>query len=72
MKLRDMLKLLRNCEYTVLDLDSGLHTDWIPSWEKGSPQLRTLLDKTVTAICPDGTGDRLIVEVADADADADH
>ena len=70
MKLRDLLKLLKNCNYMVLDLDSGLRTDYIPSWETGNPQLRTLLDKVVKVVCPDvvpeGTLGSLVVEVADA------
>ena len=55
MKLRDMLKLLKDCNYKVLDLDSGLHTDYIPSWKTDHPQLRTLLDKVVKAVCPVST-----------------
>ena len=67
MKLRDLLKLLKDCDYMVLDLDSGLRTDYIPSWEVNNPQLRTLLDKVVKTICPDvdpeGELGRLVVEV---------
>lgn len=68
MKLRDMLELLRDCDYQVLDLDSGLHTDYIPSWETDNPQLRTLLDKTVRAVYPYPNSERgqLILEAADA------
>jgi hypothetical protein len=70
MKLRDLLKLLKDCEYQVLDLDSGLHTDYIMSWETNNPQLRTLLDKVVKAICPlvvpEGTLGSLVLEVANA------
>lgn len=68
MKLRDMLELLRDCDYQVLDLDSGLHTDYIPSWETDNPQLRTLLDKAVRAVYPYPSSERgqLILEVADA------
>ena len=69
MKLRDMLKLLKDCNYMVLDLDSGLRTDYIPSWETDNPQLRTLLDKTVRAVCPVSGSNvefgQLILEVAD-------
>ena len=70
MKLRDMLKLLRDGYYMVLDLDSGLRTEYIPSWETDNPQLRTLLDKVVKAVCPDVVPEdprgRLVLEVADA------
>lgn len=71
MKLRDLLKLLKDCDYMVLDLDSGLHTDYIPVWETSNPQLRTLLDKVVKAVCPDVgsegcTYGRLVLEVANA------
>lgn len=72
MKLRDLIKLLKDCDYMVLDLDSGLRTDYIPNWEKDNPQLRTLLDKVVKAVCPnlvsgeDSTYGRLVLEVADA------
>lgn len=70
MKLRDLLKLLKDCDYMVLDLDSGLRTDYIPSWEVNNPQLRTLLDKVVKVVCPavvtEGTLGSLILEVADA------
>ena len=70
MKLRDMLKLLKDCEYQVLDLDSGLHTDYIMSWETNNPQLRTLLDKIVKAVCPrvgsEGTLGIVVLEVASA------
>lgn len=68
MKLRDLLKLLKSCDFMVLDLDSGLHTDYIPSWETDNHQLRTLLDKVVKAVCPEAapsgfTRNRLVVEV---------
>ena len=70
MKLRDMLKLLKDCNYKVLDLDSGLHTDYIPIWEPDHPQLRTLLDKVVKAVyphtVPENTQGSLILEVASA------
>jgi len=71
MKLRDLLKLLKACDYTVLDLDSGLRTDYIPSWETNNPQLRTLLDKVVKTVCPSAESEgrtygRLVLEVADA------
>lgn len=72
MNLRDLLELLKDCDYMVLDLDSGLRTDYIPSREANNPQLRTLLDKVVKSVCPDpdimpeDTQGRLVVEVADA------
>lgn len=70
MKLRDMLKLLKDCNYKVLDLDSGLHTDCIPIWKTDHPQLRTLLDKVVKAVCPraasENTLDIVVLEVASA------
>lgn len=71
MKLRDMLKLLKNCDYMVLDLGSGLRTDYIPNWETDNPQLRTLLDKVVKVVCPMAESEgcaygRLVLEVADA------
>jgi hypothetical protein len=69
MRLRDFIKLLKKCNYMVLDLDSGLRTDYIPSWERGNPQLRTLLDKVVKAVCPavvpEGALGSLVVEVSD-------
>ena len=70
MKLRDMLKLLKDCNYKILDLDSGLHTDYIPSWKTDHPQLRTLLDKVVKAVCPrvesENTLGIVVLEVASA------
>lgn len=71
MKLRDILKLLKDCNYMVLDLDSGLRTDYIPRWEtKDNPQLRTLLDKVVKALYPttvtEGLMGTLVLEVANA------
>lgn len=53
MKLRNMLELLGTCNCTVKDLDSGLRTDCIPSWELDNPQLRTLLDKVVKVVFPE-------------------
>ena len=70
MKLKDMLELLQTCEFLVIDLDSGLRTEWIPSWEIGkeNPQCRTLNDKTVKCVCPvhapEGSLPRIQIEVA--------
>ena len=72
MKLKEMLKLLQTCEFMVIDLDSGLRTEWIPSWEIGkeNPQCRTLNDKTVKCLCPVSTSGaggslpRIQIEVA--------
>lgn len=50
MKLRDMLKLMKDCDFMVRDLDNGLRTDCISSWNTGHPQLKTLLDKAVVSI----------------------
>lgn len=70
MKLRDMIELLTDCDFMVLDLDSGLRTDYIPSYEKSdNPQLRTVLDKVVKQIYPDNESEeqgRIILEVASA------
>lgn len=70
MKLKDMLKLPKDCDYKVLNLDSGLHTDYIPNWETDNPQLRTLLGKVVKAVCPEvvteGTLGSVVLEVANA------
>ena len=68
MKLRDMLKLMENCDYMVLDLDSGLRTDYIPIWDTdNNPQLKTLLDKVVKTVCPEtvreGSMGRLVLKV---------
>ena len=67
MKLKDMLELLKDCDFMVLDLDSGLRTEYISSWETDNPQLRTLLDKPVRAVYaqPDPECGQLILEVSE-------
>lgn len=53
MKLRDMLKLMKDCDFMVRDLDNGLRTDCISNWNWNTdqhPQLKTLLDKAVVSI----------------------
>lgn len=52
MKLRNMLELLGACNCMVIDLDSGLRTDYILSYDHDNSQLRTLLDKVVKTISP--------------------
>ena len=52
MKLINMLELLGASNCMVKDLNSGLRTDCIPSWDLDDPQLRTLLDKVVKVVFP--------------------
>ena len=62
-KLKELLALLETGWFRVIDRDTGLRTETLPTIDNGNSQLRTLRDKTVKCVRLHG-GALVEIEVA--------